>query len=243
MTTSFFSKIKTTGLYKFFQRKHVQKYIIVISSAIIIGLTFGFTTLKVLNHVGQPKGVDAVSTVKNDEDNHISIDIAQLQAYVIQGGVFSNEENLTQWKKQFREAGFKSIEWKRDDLYYLLLGVGDSEAGLVDLKETLLNAGLDTYVKSWETKKANFSAQQGDSDWINSFISLWEKSITNEHEHNDIFDEWNEFISIVSDTSDNIKQFKEKVNNIITEQPFETEIEKQYVLLEIWHEFEQFILN
>lgn len=245
---SLFNRLKRNPIYNFFQRKDVKKYLIVITSAMVIGLMFGFITLKVLNHVGQPKDIGALTVNTNEaatetNEEEVSQEIKQLDAYVVQGGVFANKENLKEWKDRFQKEGVSAIEWKRDDLYYLFLGIGSSEQEIDKLKEKLLKKELDVYVKKWTTSNKEVHLPQDDLTWIDSFITLWESSITN-MDNKDLFvKNWPDLIKSGENLSEKVTTFNNELQAGLNDNSLSSQEDKQYMLLLFWTLFEQHILD
>lgn len=238
--------IKSSKLFKFFKRKNVQKYSFVTISAITIGLAFGFMTLNILNHVGQQKSVDAITTnkpVEQQDKQGQDIQLQSLQAYVIQGGVFSSESNLAEWQKQFLQGGFETVTWKKDDLYYLLLGVAESEANLLPLQQKLTDSGLDTFIKEWETAERTVSVTDEDAKWLDTFLMIWTQSMTNDNDEQLLREQWTTLMTDESETSPAVQSLREKITNIMSEQVLADETKKQYALLKAWSYFEQLILK
>lgn len=238
--------IKSSKLFKFFKRKDVQKYSFVTISAITIGLAFGFMTLNILNHVGQRKSVDAITTnqpIEQQDKQGQDIELQSLQAYVIQGGVFSSESNLTEWQKPFLQSGFETVTWKKDDLYYLLLGVAKSEADLLPLQQKLSDDEFDTFIKEWETAEKIVSVTDEDAKWLDLFLTTWTQSMTNNSDEQLLREQWTTLMTDESETSPAIKSLREKITNIMSEQVLADEIKKQYALLMTWYYFEQLILK
>lgn len=241
------NKIERSRLYQIFQNKEVKRYTVVTISAIVIGLVFGLTTLKILNHVGQPQGVGAITShVDNDSvkdtGKEINQKIPSLQAYIIQGGVFSNAQNAAEWKEHLQHAGFDVVNWKRDDLYYLLIGLATTEGELSDLKSELEANDLEVYIKMWETNEHNVNLEQEDLNWIDSFLSLWLKSVENTEGKDQLLnEEWHSLLSTDLEISENLQVLRNDIDTFLKEVEPNNAIEKQYGLLKIWHLFEQFI--
>lgn len=248
--TSIVNKIKNTSLYRLVNQKEVKRYIVVAFSAVFIGLLFGFTTLKVLDHVGQPKDVGAITTGASQPDQNgndsktITEQITSLQAFVIQGGVFSDQANLEKWEQHFIEKGYNVVKWERDNLYYLFIGLGSSENELSHLKDDLLNKDLEAYIKVWETNSYDLNLAKSDLKWIESFVSLLEESIDNINDDNyRLKEKWDTFISTGNEQGKDVYPFKETIETILKENDLQNEIDKRYFLLKMWHSFEVFAIS
>lgn len=243
---TFLEKIKSNSFYKYLQRESVKKYMFVTLSAIVVGLMFGFVTLNILNHVGQPIDVDAVMTdgqATEQNDQGLLQDIEQLNAYVLQGGVFSSEENLHKWQDHFQEKGYPSVVWERDHLYYLFLGLAPSEQALNNLQHKMTDDGLDVYVKEWQTVNKEINLSEEDLLWVKSFITLWKSSITSVDEDNELSQKWHELVESNEELSEEIVQFNNNIADLLNDRSFTTEQERQYVLLTLWMVFERDVLS
>lgn len=231
-------KLTKTKIFQYLRHKEMKRYFVVIFSAVFIGLIFGFTTLKILNHVGQPQGVGAI-TDQNEQTgkSETVVHIPSLQAFIIQGGVFSNEQNFTNWKSRFEKKGLRPVGWYNDGLYYLFLSIGESEQDLLRVKEELLGEGLELYIKKWETKERNIHVDEEEREWMNSFISLWEKSVKEIEDHS-FETEWNQFFNDDRLSLKHFQPFKIKIENIFKEIDLSQPVDRHYFLIQLWHTLE-----
>ena len=104
--------------------------------AILIGTTIGVVMLKLVITPPTDKTVVTVPAVvtdepantetKTNEGKNNSATIAQVTAYVIQGGVFSSEAGAKETSSNLASKGVPSQTVEMDGKYFLFLGVADS---------------------------------------------------------------------------------------------------------------------
>src|SRR5699024_1683635 len=126
-----------------------------ISAAIFIGSILGFIMLNLFgninalcNHGNNPEATNAVAADKDTEKkSNASDEQKAITAYVLQGGVFSEKANADQWAESFKQAGFPAMIWERDDQYYLLTGIADTEEQAKKIAASIKEQNMDVFVK------------------------------------------------------------------------------------------------
>src|SRR5690625_1250445 len=94
-TQTLVSKIK--------HHQQFKKIVFAISSSLIIGLVFGLITLKMLKQE-DPEQANILNSSASKQEEQSEENITQFDSigvYVIQGGVFSEKENASQWAETF----------------------------------------------------------------------------------------------------------------------------------------------
>src|SRR5699024_3163233 len=111
--------------------------------------------------------------VKEQPENKVMMTLKQMKAYVIQLGVFSEQENADIWSKTYAQAGFPSISFQRENQYFLFTGVANTEEKAKEFAEILLKEEIEVYVKEWETDEKEIKLTEEESKWIQLFQEQW----------------------------------------------------------------------
>src|SRR5699024_8073521 len=140
--------------------------------------------------VGEIYGSENSDSILNGKsEDHI---FPNLNAYVIQGGVFEEKSSVNDWKSSFQDAAFSPIVWQRNGKYYLFVGIAKTKeqanALVTDIVETY---GLDVFAKEWHTNEAELNLNQEEQKWMDTVIKLWNDSLLKIDGHSDFpLDDW-----------------------------------------------------
>lgn len=156
-------------------------------SAIIIGSLMGLIMLNMFGtlHEEQEYETNQVSktnTSKNapvegsstDKQKHI---LPTITAFVLQGGVFSEQANLDEMTALFKQVGQETLTWKRDQVTYLFVGLAHDEKIANTLASKMNDKSLETYVKEWSTPETEVSLSSIDYKWLTNFQQLWNQAL------------------------------------------------------------------
>lgn len=236
---------------------HMKPLLIAIFSALTIGALLGFIMLVMFKGVGdQPPSQSAVTNNSEENENNNDdqneemeqggddlVNVQDVQAYVLQSGVFSEMENAKEWKKPYQDAGQPTVIWERDGEYYLFAGISATRQQGKDDAEELSKSDLDIFVKEWNIKASKVNVTEDESDWIHSFQTLWEETLQSVSEDNGMLvDQWKQFIDQESSQSENILSFQSELKQLLPEENLqEDRFQQQQFLLKIWYEFEQLL--
>src|SRR5690625_2176312 len=120
------TKYSSTNTFKKKDRK--KQFIFAFCSSICICVLFGIVNLNIIKQEEQHHAL--LSHTNNSdigtEDHSAEVDATKLDSihvYVVQGGVFSEEENAKEWQEKFNNIQFPAMNWYRNDNYFLFVGV------------------------------------------------------------------------------------------------------------------------
>lgn len=151
--------------------------------AAAIGLLFGFTMLHLFSGMGTsaPSNQDIPLTTANssdsDQNKHHKNDNAKkvnngtyalpgINAFVIQGGIFSEMGNAEKAKKEFEAAGFPASIVEQDGQYFLQAGIVPSDQAAKSMAEKMKKSKLDVYAKAWSIDSKEVQLDKKEHEWI-----------------------------------------------------------------------------
>lgn len=225
----------------FQKNKRMKHAIIAICSSLMIGITFG---LLFLSMVKQEEGqlVDilhsSTTDVSEGEREEHPLSLEPLQFFVVQAGVFTNEQNAKNFSKTFSDLSYPFFLWERDGQYFVFTGIAATEKKANNRAEKMDEHDLEVYVKHWEIDRNNELSKE-DQKFIETFFQLWEQSLTNvDRDEKVAMNEWNDFIKM-NDVSENIAPLKENIEQTIEE----NDKDEQQLLLQLMYEYEKFFYS
>jgi len=181
------------------------------------------------------------NTKDTPKEDTSKITLSSIRAFVLQGGLFSEEENAKEFASKYNSKNIKTVIWERDSQYYLITGLANSMESAKDLRDQQEGDGLEVFVKGWESPSIDVQLAKNESEWFQSFHDLLVKSIDGITGEGSIpVDDWSTLIDENKIESEKVNAFKEKI------EPYTKNIKKgetsdmQYELLEIWRELEAF---
>lgn len=225
--------------------KRVKTVIVAFLSAIIIGTILGFIMLHMMTNINGSYRADSstnVNEVKSNSANATtSIELEEMNAYVVQAGVFSETSNAKEWAITYEEAGLQTVTWEREDHYYLLIGLTSTLEEARQLEIELQSYGFDFFIKEWKTNSQKINTTDEESQWIEAFQTKWQETLKNIYEENELtVDGWQQLLREAPSENQysNVHEilayyFKE------SDMQHASEHEIQIMLLNMWKEFEQ----
>lgn len=238
------SKLKKSG--KKFGGNHsssIKSFIITALSAIVIGVGLGIFILNmfVVNEE-EPTMSQPVSREQEEGDRNTTettgsnqLELASLQAYVIQAGVFSSLEQAKISQDTIHQAGFQAILWETEEDIRLFTGAYGSEVDAKQMAEVMESAGLDLYVRSWNNESGVASLEQPVADWLGLFTDLWNASLTGMTDQ--MHSNWNDWVLAAPDNMpDSVMELKERVEQFL-KQPNNDILDSE--LLVWWYLYDQ----
>src|SRR5699024_7115766 len=94
----------------------------------------------------------AVSTT-NDDDNSEMIEVEPLTFYVIQAGMFKEEQNAKEEQKRLQKKKLETFIWPQEENYFVLLSIHDSEEQAKKHLEEISDE--EFFFKKWDTVQAS----------------------------------------------------------------------------------------
>jgi len=219
--------------------------------ALIIGSIFGFVMLKIFgtidNGMATPGNNPVVNldkaTEKDDEiEGEDNIELPTIQAYILQGGVFSSEENAEEFARKYQENEIPTIIWPRENEYFLLLGVAHTLEKGEKLASRIEEEELEVFVKEWATQASEISLTSNEEEWINSFQKWLTSSIEElDEQENSSISSLEKLLSDLPDDSGSLESFKESIQAIVKKVKEDGRSPTQEDLLNMWLQYELFI--
>ncbi|GGB28193.1 hypothetical protein F3157_00790 [Virgibacillus dakarensis] len=237
---------KRTGNYK--------TIIISAVSAVLIGICLGIIMLHMFDGVGHEansgmdnSGLADTSSVSNNTDdksdqNGSSYSVEQLNAFVLQAGIFSSKENAAEWSGKFKNAGFPTVIWKRDGQFFLLAGIADTkeQADLFSAEFT----DFEIYAKEWNTKKTEIKVTAKEHEWLQSFTDLWRDSVKKVGAGEALSaDAWQKLVNGFPKKGEGIAPFHKQLTKSLQQMEEGNAVSGQVFLLEQWSQYEELILS
>lgn len=225
--------------------KLLKPIILTILSAVAVGSILGFIMLRMFGGIGMEPSNDAVVPVtgapNEAADNNSSeteiIALDPINAFILQGGVYSEESNAVEWQSRFQEAGMPSMLWERDGQTYLLAGIAVTKESGDEIAERF--SELDIYIKEWSVQSAELEASAAEKEWLEEFYSTWlhsleqvENSGTFQHET------WQQLAENAPEGNENLKPLITAVREIGQTEGLAGRVQ----LLELLYAYERVIL-
>ncbi|HLR40290.1 MAG TPA: SPOR domain-containing protein [Virgibacillus sp.] len=221
--------------------------VISISAAIFIGSILGFIMLNMFgnindlsNHGNNPEATNAVAADKDTEKkSNASDEQKAITAYVLQGGVFSEKANADQWAESFKQAGFPAMIWERDDQYYLLTGIADTEEQAKKIAASIKEQNMDVFVKEWQTSPTDTDLNKEEAAWLGVFEKQWQDTLKSVSKQEGILASgWEQLIKEQPENSEKLSGFIEEITTVLPEMEKADENKEQNILLTIWQQYE-----
>lgn len=232
--------------------KELKSILIAIFSAMVIGSVLGFIMLNLMTNFNNQQNnhndhaVSGQTSVKNkqnpsDQEDNKTSTLNPMSGQVLQVGAFNKKENADDWVKKYKQAGFLTTLWERDEQYFLFAGIAATKNDANILASEIKANNFDVFIKEWQTNEIKIKLTNTEYDWLKSFQELWNKSLHSLGNNNGInLDSWNELIERESMEGSQVEQFKEELGHWIDNDLLDDgEITEQKFLLEIWKQFEK----
>lgn len=219
-------------------------------SAIAIGSVLGVIMLRMFvgidSDLAENNDLPAATVDTEDEDssaeNTTSV-IEQMNAYVLQGGVFSNETNAEEWVSKYEEAGFPSYIWEREEQYFLLVGLASTKEQAEQFANSLKEYEFDIYVKEWTTEEGGADFTDKEVDWLQSFHENWQNALQSlENDEAITVDNWEALIKNYPEETENLAALKETLSSY--QESMQATVEgfgAQHILLHLWQQYSNVI--
>ncbi|HLR52836.1 MAG TPA: SPOR domain-containing protein [Candidatus Avamphibacillus sp.] len=243
--------VKISNMRRIGYVKELKPIIIAVITAIFIGSVLGFILLKMFvnidNGLANTSNSNPVvhldaNTKDTPKENTSKVTLPSIQAFVLQGGVFSAEENAKEFASKYNKKNINTVIWERDNQYYLITGLANSKESANDLADQQEGHGLEVFVKEWESPAIEVQLANNEFEWFQSLHNLLVKSIDGINGKDSLpVDGWSALFDENKTESEKIISFKEKI------EPYTKNIKEggksdiQYELLEIWYELEAFL--
>ncbi|UJL44971.1 SPOR domain-containing protein [Virgibacillus sp. NKC19-16] len=227
--------------------KPFKPIILTTISAIAIGSILGVIMLRMFvgidSDLAENNNLPAATIDNSEEENNNAENTApaieQMNAYVLQGGVFSDQANAEEWVSRYEQAGLSSFIWEREEQYFLLVGLAKTEGLAEQLANQLKEYQFDIYVKEWNTERGGAEFTDNEHDWLQSFHKNWQDTL-NALENDEGFtaDNWEALIENHPEDSENLAGLIESLLNYQESIQAQAEgFEAQQILLHLWQQY------
>ena len=219
-------------------------------SALVIGTLLGIVMLKMFatvdessayqsTQVRQTAAPQQANHKKQPEKNNKTQSLSDMQAFVIQAGMFSERANAEAMLSQFQAKSTDGVIWQRDDHYYLFIDISSDKTGAKKMVESYKKENLETFVKQWATSEVSHSLTEVEQEWLTSFQAMWNETLRAYTENNVLDSErWEQLYNKTLET-------KEMQDFLDTTKPILSDLIKDpaIFLLKIWLAYENFIYS
>lgn len=234
---------------------YMKPIIIAVVSAVFIGSLLGFFMLNMFTSFGgegesnHETSID-YSTNKLDEaeekDAQISSStLESMTAYVLQGGVFTEEKNANEWAKKFTQEGFPAVIFKENQQYLLFVGIASTEENAKHFTQSN-GQSLEVYVKEWTMKAQEIELTAKEQHWLESFQEEWKQTLQMIQGGESIpFKGWNDLVNSYPLQSERIEALVDQILEFYEDRNEGlSQVEWQTMLLSVWKTFdESFIVD
>lgn len=235
------------------KRNKTGKHIFIAAiSAVVLGVGLGIFMLNMFTNIDTNAvsgNKDPLTETADTSENAIPQDLStytleSFQAFVLQAGIFSKETNITVVQDKFKEAGFPTMIWERDNQYYLFANIAETEAQADSIKAMFKELKLETYEKKWTTSKVDMKLTEAEYKWLQGFHQLWNTSLKNISE-NQAFSssKWSKWIESYPDNGGNTGQFFDNVKSLQKNIEKASESTGPVILLKLWKQYENFVMK
>lgn len=215
---------KTSSKHDKARQKWWTRVILTGLSAIAIGTIFGLLLLTIFSNdndvlVSGDNNETPTSKVPSDAtpSGEVStVELRPLSGHVIQAGAFQSSEQAKLSQDAIINQGLKSIIWKTesDERVFIAIYQSKEDADLVG--EQIDQAGVENYVREWESKRHSLELTQMQHDWLLDFQALWKDSSTNFS--TEIEQAWDAWLEVdLEDLSQELQSFYQTVQITIKE--------------------------
>lgn len=218
-------------------------------TAILIGLFVGLVMLNMFtkkeDHATtgdyQPVAHEEVNDADQTQTEGKQSTLKQMNAYVLQLGVFSEQENANAWSDTYQLAGFPSIHFQRESQHFLFAGIAHTEEKAKELSAKLLNNDVEVYVKEWTTDEIEVELSAEESKWLSEFQELWGETLQSlNNQEGILLKEWSSLIEDHPLKSEEITQLVKAIQLLIENgDEVENDFEQQNDLLNIWKVYDE----
>lgn len=221
-----------------------RKFIIPVILALFIGIIFGYILLYLFTNVGNEQNNYNLGLEENEENNaeieatHDSIqyETDELSAFVLQAGMFSEQENAKERQKNFEKQNIKSMIWEREGFYYLFVDVSSTKK---EAEEKINNfqEDIDLFIKEWNLPSHILNVSEAEKQWLKEFHNLWKQTVARKN----LSEEWKQLLD-VGGKLQNLSSFISEIKQLLTQEE-ENDFSLEYFLLKSWKEYEKMLIT
>ncbi|GAB3050191.1 SPOR domain-containing protein [Virgibacillus ainsalahensis] len=239
-------KKKNTTNKKQNKSKSIKPVLLASISAIVIGSILGVVMLRMVTGIEgeavQGDGTPPVTVGTGEEDESPTesseFTLKQMEAYVLQGGVFSESANAKEWADKYNQAGLPNIIWQRDNQYFLLVGIAGTKDEAKQLINTMESYQFDVFSKEWTTDQKEVELSANEQDWLQSFQEQWVKTVNASNNEEIDTAGWEKLMEDYPEDGEKLMNLNEEVSSL-QEEVKQDEMILQQKLLSLWLEYDK----
>ncbi|WP_338750435.1 hypothetical protein [Bacillus sp. FJAT-52991] len=162
------------------RKRVIGKLLFIIISAILIGLLFGYTMVKIVTQKEEAPPQAMLKEPKKKQESvapaapATSSLLPPIEASIVQGGVFSTKAAAEKAMKRVKEEGLKAGIVRKDEQFILVLGVSAQLTTAKELGETYRANVADVYAKTINIPSSTKAT--GEETFANAFSIVAEES-------------------------------------------------------------------
>lgn len=237
------------------KRKVFKPIIIASVLAIATGTVLGVIMLNMFTSIDEKQvattnnQISAGTVDDNEEQNETagavsgtkSTELESWSAFIIQGGVFSERSNAEELATTFESSGHAPVIWEKDNQYFILLGISETEEGAERIAEEISNTGHDVFVKGWETANKSVDLTEEEQKWMESFTSEWKSTLETISDEDKGFSQknWEALLENNFEANESLNNFSKQLTATFNNYKEADKIDHQQLLLEIWLLYEE----
>lgn len=230
--------------------KTFKPIIVTTISAIAIGSILGVIMLRMFvgidSDLAENNNLPAATIDTEDEDSNTENGPSaseEMDAYVLQGGVFSDKANAEEWVSKYEQAGLPSFIWEKEENYFLLVGIANTKEQAEQFADEIKEYEFDIYVKEWTTNEGAANLTNEEVDWIQSFHENWQNALQSlENDQSFTVDNWEALIENYPEETENLAALKETLSSYQESIQAQAEgFEAQHILLHLWQQYNNVI--
>lgn len=232
--------------------RSAKPLLISILSAITIGVILGFIVLRMgAGGTGATNNIEASQTppptksttgpAGEEEDSSSPtspIELVELQAYVLQAGVYSERDNTDEVVSTFESHGYAPVVWEKDRQFYVFTHLFAAEEQAKEEVEDMEKSELETYAKSWITENRTVDMSEEEGVFIQEFVETWNETVEkHSNQETDVIGLWEQLVEEIPEEEGVLEPLTTYVTTEIEEA--EMAIEMDELLLNTWILYEQ----
>lgn len=226
------------------QRRRLKQVIIAFTSALSLGLLFGFFVLQMVREDIKEETAPPQTSAATIDTRVEMKKLPGIDLQVVQAGVFETEDNVRNWEQKFKNLNIPAITWQRAEQYYLFVGLGLSEAFAEEQVARIKELGLDAFVKVWHVEGKEISISDADYEWLTSFITLWENTLAGLEAGEAIdYDAWMELVVKADVLSDSVQALSAEIERLLIKDAVHDQVLNQEILFNLVYRYEGIFLE
>ncbi len=167
----------------------IKSLFVAIVFAVALGISFGWIVLNTMTAKKEESVVTNVppSTQTETEQSETSkVPLPSIQAFVVQGGVFSTMEAATAQQEAFKSQKLSTEIFQLDGKFYVLLGAGNTLEGTKSISGYYKGLGIDAFwkqitidaPKEMLVNKSDLETMTKSIQYYNSLTALYALAMT-----------------------------------------------------------------